>query len=70
MIKKFGKSRKGYHDLNSVFYDQLENERYVKKLESCLRIYKKQPRRKNCKVCNQKLNIKEVAFIKNDINKF
>ena len=42
MIEKFGKSRKGYHDLNSVFYDQLENEKFLKNLRSCLRIYKKQ----------------------------
>ena len=70
MIEKFGKSRKGYHDLNSVFYDQLENEKFLKNLRSCLRIYKKQPKRKNCKLCNQKLNLKEVAFKKNGIKWF
>ena len=67
MIEKFGKSRKGYHDINSVFYDHKENEKFLKKLKSCLNIYKKQPRRTSCKVCNQKLNVKKVAFKKNGI---
>ena len=33
MIEKFGKSRKGYHDINSIFYDPCENEKYLKNLK-------------------------------------
>ena len=70
MIEKFGKSQKGYVDLNSVFYDLSQNQEFLKKLKFYNKVYKKQPKRTNCKLCLRKLQIKDIAFERNKIRYF
>lgn len=63
--KRYGKSSSSLLNQKISFFE--ENEQYVKKQRKVALIYKKQPKRTNCKNCNNKIASSSVDFIKDGI---
>ena len=65
---KYGKSFDGYLNIRSDFFNKDINDSEVKKLKKIDKFYKKQPKRKGCKICSKKF--REKLFERNDIKYF
>lgn len=66
MIKKYGKSYGDIIDIKKDMY--AENDEYLARVQRSGRIYKEQPVREICKVCETKLDKKTIrSFVSHDI---
>ena len=70
MIEKFGKSQKGYVDLNSVFYDLSQNQEFLKNLNFITKFIRNSLKGQIASYAYEKLQIKDIAFERNKIRYF
>lgn len=63
---KFGKSFAGYKKIRKSFFDKTQNDYVVDRLVQADLIYKAQPRRVNCKLCDQ--GLESITFKRNQVD--
>ena len=63
--EKFGKTFSGYKKIRESFFDKAQNDLIVERLVKADELYRQQPRRTNCKLCESELT--ELAFERNHV---